>query len=132
MKNSVTIKDELKKYLVPAFERKAKSIIAIDVKQLTSYTDTLVIIEGNSQRQVTSIAEHLIKSLKTQEIKAVGIEGVKAGEWVLLDYGEVIIHIFKSETKSFYDLEGLWADASRIDLSEFETAYESEENDDEF
>jgi len=132
MKNSVTIKDELKKYLVPAFERKAKSIIAIDVKQLTSYTDTLVIIEGNSQRQVTSIAEHLIKSLKAQEIKAVGIEGVKAGEWVLLDYGEVIIHIFKSETKSFYDLEGLWADASRIDLSEFEAAYESEENDDEF
>ncbi|WP_299983869.1 ribosome silencing factor [Desulfobacula sp.] len=132
MKNFVTIKDDLKKYLIPAFERKAKSITAIDVKQLTSYTDTLVIIEGNSQRQVTSIAEHLIKSLKDQEIKAIGIEGVKDGEWALLDYGEVIIHIFKPETKSFYDLEGLWADASRIDLSEFEVAYESEENDDGF
>ncbi|MBU8849784.1 MAG: ribosome silencing factor [Desulfobacterales bacterium] len=125
MKNSVTTKNDLKKYLIPAFERKATSIAAIDVKQLTSYTDTLVIIEANSRRQVTSIAEHLIKSLKGRGIKAVGVEGVKDGEWALLDYGEVIIHIFQSETKSFYDLEGLWADASRIDLSEFEAAYKS-------
>ncbi|MCK5695882.1 MAG: ribosome silencing factor [Desulfobacula sp.] len=116
----------MKKYLIPAFERKAKSITAIDVKQLTSYTDTLIIIEGSSQRQVTSIAQHLIKSLKGQGQKAIGVEGVKEGQWALLDYGEVIIHIFETETKFFYDIEGLWADAPRIDLSQFKAAYQSQ------
>ena len=122
----------MKKYLIPAFERKTKSITAIDVRHHTSYTDTLIIIEANSHRQVTSIAEHLIKSLKKQKTKNIGVEGVKEGEWALLDYGDVIIHIFKSDIKSFYDLEGLWADTPRIDLSEFEAAYSSEETNDDF
>ena len=69
MTTPVTITDNLKRYLVPAFERKAKSIIAIDVRKLTSYTDTLIIMEGNSSRQVTAMAEHLIKSLKEKKIK---------------------------------------------------------------
>ena len=131
MKNCATITDDFKKYLAPVFERKAKSITALDVKKLTSYTDALIIIEGNSQRQVSSIAEHVIKSLKGQGIKALGVEGVKQGEWALLDYGEVIIHIFESKIKSFYDLEGLWADAQNLDLSEFEKAYRSEAKTDE-
>jgi len=114
--------DDLKKYLIPAFDRKAKSITAIDVKQLTSYADTLIIIEGNSQRQVTAIAEHLIQDLKRQKTKTLSVEGVKAGEWALLDYGDVIIHIFESEKKSLYDVEGLWADAPRIDLSQFDNS----------
>ncbi len=125
MTKPITLTDDLKKYLIPAFERKAKSITAVNVEQFTSYTDALIIIEGTSQRQVTSIAQHLIKRLKEKKIQAIGVEGVKEGEWALLDYGEVIIHIFDSETKSFYDLEGLWADAPRIDLSEFKAATES-------
>ncbi len=127
MSNCVPMKDELKKYLAPAFERKAKSITAIDVQKLTSYTDYLVIIEANSARQVTSIAEHLIKSLKAQKTIAMGVEGVKEGEWALMDYGDIIIHIFDSEKKSFYDLEGLWADAPKIDLSQFQKTFKSQE-----
>jgi ribosome-associated protein len=114
---------DLKNYLIPAFERKAKSITAIDVTDLTSYTDTLVIIEGSSKRQVTSIAQHIIKYLKALKIKTIGMEGVKEGDWALLDYGDIIIHIFGSQEKDFYDLEGLWADAPKIDLSEYEHAY---------
>jgi len=129
MTTSLPMTDDLKKYLIPAFERKAKSITAINVKKLTSYTDSLVIIEGNSQRQVTSMAEHLIKRLKDQKIKPLGSEGVKEGEWALIDYGHVIIHIFESKIKSLYDLEGLWADAPTIDLSEFGDPHESEEED---
>jgi len=124
MKNSIPITDDLRKYLIPIFERKAKSITAVNVEQFTSYTDALIIIEGTSQRQVSSIAQHLIKRLKAKKIQAIGVEGVKEGEWALLDFGEVIIHVFDSETKSFYDLEGLWADAPGIDLSEFEAANE--------
>ncbi|OGR13222.1 MAG: ribosome silencing factor [Desulfobacterales bacterium RIFOXYA12_FULL_46_15] len=121
--------DHLQKYLIPVYERKAKSIIAIDVRRFTSYTDSLIIIEANSQRQVTSIAEHIIKHLKEQKISAVGSEGVKEGEWALLDYGDVIIHVFESRIKAYYNLEGLWADAPRIDLLGFET--EPLEDDDE-
>jgi ribosome-associated protein len=113
-----TIGDHLRKYLIPAFERKAKSIIAIDVKELTSYTDTLIIIEAHSQRQLTAIAEHIITSLKKITIYVLGTEGLKEGEWVLLDYGDVVIHIFESDIKSYYDLEGLWVDAPRYDLTE--------------
>jgi len=120
--------DQLKKYLIPAFERKAKSITALDVRALTSYTDALIIIEAGSQRQVTSIAEHLLTALKAQKINVIGSEGVKEGEWALLDYGNVIVHVFESRIKSYYNLEGLWADAPRIDLSEFGTA--PEESDD--
>jgi ribosome-associated protein len=120
MTTSQTPSHDLKKYLIPAFERKAVSISAIDVKRLTSYTDTLIIIEANSPRQVTAIAEHLIKTLKDLKIQALGVEGIKEGEWALLDYGDVIIHVFEPKTKALYDLEGLWADARRIDLSGFE------------
>lgn len=131
MKDSIPVTDDLKKYLIPAFERKAKSILAIDVKKLTSYADVIVIIEAGSQRQVTAIAEHLIKNLKGQKVKALGAEGVKEGEWALLDYGAVIIHVFESKIKFLYDLEGLWADAPRIDLSQFKKTAETEEEDDE-
>jgi len=121
------ITDDLKQYLIPAFERKAESITAIDIRQFTSYTDTLIIIECNSQRQVASIARHLVKSLKAKKIKAIGVEGIKEGEWALLDYEDVIIHVFESRKKSFYDLEGLWADAPLIDLSELEKAHKQKE-----
>lgn len=122
----------LETFLIPAFERKAVSITAIDVRKLTSYADTIIIIEGNSRRQVSGIAEHLIKSLKDKKIKALGKEGIKQGEWALLDYGDVIIHVFESQAKSFFNLEGLWADAPRIDLSSYENQAQAAETDDEF
>lgn len=126
------LKDDLKKYLIPLFERKTKSVSAIEVKEFTSYTDTLIIVEAASQRQTNSIAEHLIKNLKNLKIKPLGMEGVKEGQWALLDYGEVIIHIFESEKKAFFDLEGLWADAPRIDLSEFQSEKKKAEKDNDF
>lgn len=127
MTKSKPLADHLQKYLIPAFERKAKSITALDVRKLTSYTDVLIIIEAGSQRQVTSIAEHMLTRLKAQKISAIGAEGVKEGEWALLDYGDVIVHVFESRIKSYYNLEGLWADAPQIDLSGFQT--EPEEDD---
>lgn len=130
MTKSKPLADHLQKYLIPAFERKAKSITAIDVRKLTSYTDALIIIEANSQRQVTSIAEHMLTRLKAQKISVIGAEGIKEGEWALLDYGNVIVHVFESRIKSYYNLEGLWADAPRIDLSGFETAPEEDDHED--
>ncbi len=119
MSKSVIVSDNQKKYFIPAFERKPKSITALNVSKFTSYADILLIIEASSNRQVTSIAEHIIKQLKAQKIKPNGMEGVKQGEWALIDYGDVIIHVFESSIKEHYDLEGLWTDAPKIDLSEF-------------
>ena len=129
---SETISDDLKKYLVPAFKRKIKSITAVNIKQVSSYTDTLIIIECNSLRQVSSTAEYLIKELKKIKIKTIGAEGIKNSEWALLDYGDAVIHIFESRAKSFFDLEGLWADAPKVDLSELEKIYAPKETDNDF
>ncbi len=122
-----SISEDLKKYLIPAFKRKAKSITAINVKKLSSYTDTLIIIECNSRRQVNSFAQYLIVELKKKSIKPIGMEGIKESEWALLDYGEAVIHIFESQAKSFFDVEGLWADAPRVDLLELERIYGQKE-----
>ncbi len=114
------LSESLKKYLIPIFDRKATTVTAIDVSKFTSYADTLIVVEATSNRQVRSIAEHVIKKLKQQKIQVIGSEGVKEGEWALLDYGNAILHIFQTETRSLYDLEGFWADAPRIDLSGFD------------
>ena len=106
-------------FLTNVFSRKPRSVTAIDVRSLTSYTDTLIIVEAGSHRQVTAIAEHVVTRLKAENIYPLGTEGIKEGEWALLDYGSLIIHIFDPESKEFYDLEGLWNDAPRLDLSEF-------------
>lgn len=101
------------------FSRKAASVTAIDVRDLTSYADTIIILEGNSSRQVTTLAEYLVKTLKQENFPLLGKEGIKEGEWALLDFGDIIIHVFETQAKSFFNLEGLWADAPRLDLSEY-------------
>ncbi len=132
MTQSLTLPDPLKKYLTPVFERKVVSVNALDVHALTSYTDVLVIVEASSNRQATAIAQHVVKALKGKKIKSLGAEGIKGGEWALLDYGQIVIHIFESAAKSFYDLEGFWADAPVYDLSEFENTKDLETDDDEY
>ncbi len=107
-------------YITPIFERKPRSVTALHVESLTSYTDMVVVVEAGSQRQVTSLAEHVVKTLKGENIQVIGAEGIKTGEWALLDFGHIIIHVFESQAKDFYDLEGLWSDAPRVDLSQFQ------------
>ena len=126
---SQSVLDTAAKYIAPAFERKPKSVVAINVTELTSYADVLAIIEGGSNRQVSALAGHIITRLKKEKIIPLSVEGLKEGEWVLIDYGDAILHIFESSTKVFYDLEGLWADAPRLDLSSVERYLPSESED---
>jgi len=92
------------------------------VRELTSYADAIIIITARSQRQVSSIAENMHIAMKKINNMAIGTEGMKQGTWALLDYGDVIINVFDKETRDFYDLEGLWNDAPRVDLSAYEKA----------
>lgn len=111
----------VEKYLTAAFQRKAEKIIAMDVRGLTSYADTIIIITATSGRQVTAIAEHIYIEMKKIDVMPLGSEGIKEGSWALLDYGDVLIHVFDRESAEFYNLEGLWSDAPHLDLSSFNT-----------
>ena len=94
--------------------KKAGQIVILDVKNITTFADTFIICSARSNRQATAIAEFVSTYLKKQGKKVLNIEGKKEGHWVLMDYGDVIIHIFFEPLRSFYDLEGLWVDARRI------------------
>ncbi|ATB31233.1 ribosome silencing factor [Melittangium boletus] len=95
-------------------DKKAVDIVILDVRGMTSYADYVVVASGESDRQVSSMAEHVLVKLKESEgLRPVGHEGMDTGQWVLLDFGEVVAHIFYSEMRAHYDLEGLWADAGR-------------------
>lgn len=126
------IPNEIRPHLETIFKRKPKAVTALDVEEFTTYTSWLIIVEAGSQRQVTSLAEHILKALKGKDIRALGTEGVKEGEWALLDFGDLIIHVFESRAKTFYDLEGLWSDATPMDLSQFGPLPEPGEFDDGF
>jgi ribosome-associated protein len=102
-------------YIKAALGKKAMNLVALDVQELTSFADVFIICSGRSNRQVNAIAEHIQADLKKHKIKPLSVEGVGEGHWVLLDYGHVIIHVFYEPIREFYDLEGLWMDAKRIE-----------------
>jgi ribosome-associated protein len=93
---------------------KAQDVTVLDVRNLSSFADHFIICSGRSHRQVTAIAEFVQKELKQLGIRALGVEGLREGHWILMDYGDVIIHIFYDPVRAFYDLEGLWGDAKRL------------------
>ncbi|MGE0083663.1 MAG: ribosome silencing factor [Desulfococcaceae bacterium] len=101
-------------YVKAALAKKASGLLVLDVSGLTSIADIFIICSGRSNRQVSAIGEHIQTELKEKGIRPLGVEGMQDGHWVLLDYGYVIIHIFYESTRSFYNLEGLWADAEHI------------------
>jgi ribosome-associated protein len=95
-------------------DKKALDIVILDVRGMTSYADYFVVASGESDRQVSAMAEHVLTKLKeTENLRPIGHEGMDTGQWVLLDFGEVVSHLFYSEARAHYDLEGLWADAPR-------------------
>jgi len=105
---------ELDVYVKAALGRKARDLVFLDVGGLTSLADAFLICHGTSNRQVTAIAEHIQIEMKKQGVAALSVDGLKEGHWVLMDYGDVVIHVFFKETRQRYNLEGLWSDARRI------------------
>ncbi len=112
---SNTSEADLDLYINAALGKKAMNLVALDVHNLTSFADVFILCSGRSNRQVNAIAEHIQTDLKKHKIKPLSVEGVGDGQWVLLDYGHVIIHVFYDPVREFYDLEGLWLDARRIE-----------------
>jgi ribosome-associated protein len=97
-------------------ERKAVDLVILEVKNLSSFTDYFLICSGRSDRQVQAIASHLEEKLGLEGIHPLGVEGKREGRWILMDYGEVIVHVFYQPVREFYDLERLWSEAPRVEL----------------
>jgi ribosome-associated protein len=96
-------------------EYKALNVEIIDVRGKVDYSDYVVVMSGRSDRQVNALGRHIEEDLqKQQHARCLGVEGMPSGTWLLMDYGDVIVHIFHEDTRGYYDLETLWIDAARV------------------
>ena len=103
-----------------ALDQKAENLIALDVRKISDFADYFVIMSGTSTRHVSGLAEAIDQKIGSKRPMSGNTEGLNEGSWVLLDYNDIIVHVFHSETRKYYDLEGLWHDAPRLDLSDLE------------
>ncbi len=103
-----------------ALDAKAEDLIILDVRGIASFTDYFVIMNGRSTRHVQGLAEAIEGELRSKRVKASRAEGLKEGMWVLLDFDDVIVHVFYHEHRKFYNLEGLWHDATQIEPIEMQ------------
>lgn len=102
-------------------DKKALDPVILDISQLSSVAEFFVIMSGTSDRHVKSVAENILDAFRAVGIKPLGDEGLKEGRWVLLDFGEVVVHVFHEPVREYYDIERLWVDAPRLDVGEGES-----------
>jgi ribosome-associated protein len=99
-----------------ALDKKALEPALLDVHDATSYTDYILVVSGRSDRQVQAVADGVVAAMQEKGWKPLGLEGDSQGHWILIDFGDVVIHVFYHPLREFYDLEGLWLDAPRVKL----------------
>jgi ribosome-associated protein len=97
-----------------SLEKKAKDIVVLNVKEISTFADYFIICSGTSDRQVRAVAAAIQETLKKAGILPLGVEGEAAGRWILLDYDDVILHVFLESVRAVYDLERLWSGAQRM------------------
>ena len=102
--------------LTAAIEKKAQDPVILELKEISSITDYFLLCTGKSDRQVQAIAQAIEEALKKQGVRPIGKEGTAQGQWILMDYDDVVVHIFIEPIRKLYDLEGLWIDAPRVDV----------------
>jgi ribosome-associated protein len=99
---------------VAALDKKAMGVEILDVAGKVDYADFLVVMTGRSDRHAQSIAQGIEEDLKKKGVRATSVEGLPHGTWVLMDFGDVVVHVFQHDTRQLYDIEGLWLDAARL------------------
>jgi ribosome-associated protein len=102
--------------LEAAGEKKALGSVVLDLREIASFTDSFVITSGTNERQVQAISDGIVETLKKSGTPALRVEGYKTAEWILLDYGDFVVHIFEEKARRFYDLERLWRESKRVEL----------------
>lgn len=104
-------------------DSKAEAIIPIDMRGKSALGDYMIIASGRSHRHVSAVADHLLRALREAGYRDIKIEGLEGGDWVLVDTGDIIVHIFHPEIREFYNLEKIWVDADKQDLRTKETVH---------
>jgi ribosome-associated protein len=108
--------DQVKSAVRAADDKKAQNILVLRLSAITEFTDYFVICTGNSSRQTQAIADEVVEHLKASGVRPLNTEGYKNAEWILIDFGAFVVHIFTEESRRFYDLERLWRDAERVEI----------------
>jgi ribosome-associated protein len=108
--------DQVKIAVRAADEKKAQSMLVLRLSAITEFTDYFIICSGNSTRQTQAIADEIVERLKMSGVRPLHTEGYKNAEWILIDFGAFVVHIFTEESRRFYDLERLWRDAERVEI----------------
>ncbi len=99
-----------------AMDTKAEDLVIMDVRGISSFTDYFVVMSGRSTRHVQGLADAIESEFRSKRLNPKNCEGLREGHWVLLDFHDVVVHIFYTEKRKFYDLEGLWHDAPRVPM----------------
>jgi ribosome-associated protein len=99
-----------------AGEKKAIEPVVLDLREIASFTDYFVIVSGQNERQVQAISDGIYEQLKKSGETAARVEGYKTAEWILLDFGDFVVHVFEQKARQFYDLERLWRESKRVEL----------------
>ena len=111
-----TLDDRIMTALRAASEKKAIDTTVLDLREIASFTDFFVIVSGSNERQVQAISDAVSETLKKNGSPAARVEGYKTAEWILLDYGDFVVHVFDEKARKFYDLERLWRESKRVAL----------------
>ncbi len=114
----MTIDNRISVIVKAGDDKKAFDIKVIDVKDLSSVADYFVIMSGSSTRQVVGIGEEIEYQMTKTGINPLSKEGYRTGTWVLLDYGDIVVHVFQKDEREFYDLEKLWKDGKSVDIED--------------
>ena len=106
--------ERIRRALNAALEKKALDLTVLDLREIASFTDYFIIASGANERQVQAISDEVVDTLKKSGNPVIRVEGYKTAEWILLDYGDFVMHIFGDKARKFYDLERLWRESKRV------------------
>jgi ribosome-associated protein len=109
--------ERIRRTLLAAWEKKALDLTVLDLREIASFTDFFVIATGTNKRQVQAISDEVVEQLKRSGTRAARVEGYQTAEWILVDYGDFVVHVFDDKARRFYDLERLWRESKRVDVS---------------
>jgi ribosome-associated protein len=119
--------DRIRLALNAAAEKKAIALTVLDLRGVATFTDFFVIATGANRRQMQAITDEVVEQLKKHGTPAARVEGYQTAEWILVDYGDFVVHVFDEKARRFYDLEWLWREAKRLDISPEHTSSLKEE-----
>ena len=116
--SNISAKDKVLFLADTAMDKKASAPVILEIGRINPFADFFLILSGRSDRHVQAISDAVHKALKEMKEDVLGMEGYEEGRWVLIDSGEIVIHIFQETVREYYDLEGLWIDAPRLSLGQ--------------